>query len=90
VRGEELGELVLEVLERLKGRVYRCNDVSECFDELARELDEEIKRASNGYCFVEAYDDSGVDIACGLLETFYVTIDYDVEETVRVKGFKVE
>jgi hypothetical protein len=90
VRERELRELVLEVLGKFKDRVYRCSDVSECFDELARELDAEIKKASDGYCFIEAHDDSGVDIACGLLETFYVTIDYDVEEAVRVKGFKVE
>jgi hypothetical protein len=85
-----LRELVLDVLEKLKGRVYRCSDVSECIDELVRELDEEIKRVSNGYCFVEVYDDWGATIACGLLETLYITIDYDVEETVRVVGFRVE
>jgi hypothetical protein len=85
-----LRELVLDVLERLKGRAYGCSEVSECIDELVRELDEEIKRASNGYCFVEAYDDCGVTIACGLLETLYITIDYDVEEAVRVVGFRVE
>jgi hypothetical protein len=90
VREEGLIELVLEVLEKFKDRVYKCYDVSECIDELARELDEEIKRASSGYCFIEAHDDCGVVIACGLLETLYVTIDYDVEETVRVKGFRVE
>lgn len=83
-------ELVLDVLERLKGRAYRCSEVSECIEELVRELDEEIKRVSDGYCFVEAYDDCGVTVACGLLETLYITIDYDVEETVRVVGFRVE
>jgi hypothetical protein len=91
MREEELRELVLEVLEGFKDRVYKCSDVSECIDELVRELGEELKRATSGYCFIEAYDDCGVNnIACGLLETFYVTIDYDVEEAVRVKGFKVE
>jgi hypothetical protein len=90
VRGEVFRELVLEVLRKFKDRVYKCSDVSECIDELVRELDEELKRASNGYCFVEAYDDCGVTIACGLLETLYITIDYDVEETVRVVGFGVE
>lgn len=86
MREEVFRELVLEVLGKFKDRVYKCSDVSECFDELVRELDEEIKRASNG----EAYDDCGVNVACGILETFYVTIDYDVEETVRVVGFRVE
>jgi hypothetical protein len=83
-------ELVSGVLERFKDRVYKCSCLSECIDELVRELDEEIKRATNGYCFIEAYDDCGVNIACGLLETLYVTVDYDVEETVKVKGFRVE
>jgi len=90
MREGKLVDLVFEVFKKFKGRVYRCSDVSECIDELVRELSEELKRATNGYCFIEAYDDCGVDIACGLLETFYVTIDYDIEEIVRVKGFKVE
>jgi hypothetical protein len=87
---EVFRELVLEVLGKFKSRVYKCSEVSECVDELVRKLDEEIKRASNGYCFVEVYDDCGVTVACGLLETLYVTIDYDVEEAVRVVGFRVE
>jgi hypothetical protein len=78
------------VLEKFKDRVYRCSDVSECFDELARELDEELKRATSGYCFIEAHDDGGLVVACGPLKTYFVTIDYDVEETVRIKGFRVE
>jgi hypothetical protein len=90
VREEVFRGLVLEVLGKFKDRVYKCSDVSECLDELFRELSEEIKRATNGYCFIEAYDDCGAVIACGILETLYVTIDYDVEEAVRVNGFKVE
>jgi hypothetical protein len=87
---ERFAELVSEVLEGFKGRVYRCYDVSECFKELARELDEELEEASSGYCIIEASGGNEVIIACGLLETYYVTIDYDVEETVRVEGFRVE
>jgi hypothetical protein len=88
-RKKLLRNKLLEVLERFRGRVYRCSDVPECIDELVRELDAEIKKVSDGYCFIEAYDDSGVNIACGLLETLYVTIDYDVEEAIKVKGLKV-
>jgi hypothetical protein len=86
MKERELIDLVFEVLDGFKDKIYKCSDVSECIDELVRELDEEIKRATNGYCFIEAYDDCGVNIACGLLETLYVT----VEEVVRVKGFRVE
>jgi hypothetical protein len=84
MREEEFRDLVFKVLEEFKGRVYRCSDVSECIDELVRELDEELKRVSDGYCFVEAHDDCGVTIACGPLETYFVTLDYDVEEIVRI------
>jgi hypothetical protein len=102
MREEGLRELVLEVLEEFKDKIYKCSDVSECLDELVRELDEEIKRATNGYCFIEAYDDCGVAIACGLLETLYVTLDcnelgpmlvriyVDFIEYVRVIDARVE
>jgi hypothetical protein len=90
MRGEVFRELVLEVLGKFKDRVYKCSDVSECIDDLIREIDSEIKRATSGYCFIEEYDDCGVTIACGLLETYFVTLDYDVEETVKVVGFRVE
>jgi hypothetical protein len=90
MKREEFRDLVLKVLEEFKGRVYRCSDVSECITELVRELDEELKGATNGYCFIEEYDDCGVTIACGLLETYFVALDYDVEEIVKVVGFRVE
>jgi len=90
VRSERLMELILGVLERFKGKVYRCSELSECIDRLVQEMDREIRSSSEGYCFIESHDNSGMTIACGLLETLFITIDYDVEEAVRVEGFRVE
>jgi hypothetical protein len=90
MKREEFRDLVLKVLEKFKNREYKCWDISICISDLVRELNEELGRNTNGFCFVETHGEHTIIIACGLLETYFVTLDYDVEEIVKVVEFRVE
>jgi hypothetical protein len=86
-------EKIVELINEFKNKKYKCSeDIDECLLKFVNELDRELKRLCNGWCFVETYDTDSdtLIIAIGLLDTVLVELDYDIEHTVKITNLNVK
>ncbi len=79
----EYVDVVKTTLSALTSKEYECVVVEECIDQFVKELDGELKRETDNHCFVEDYNSEVIVIACGL-RTYYVELDYEIREIVRI------
>jgi hypothetical protein len=83
-------ERVVELIKQFINKEYKCNEnFDDCLLNFIEELDNELKRLCNNWCFVEAYDYDTVIIAVGILNTVLVELDYKVEYTVKITNLNV-
>jgi hypothetical protein len=83
-------ERVVELINEFKNKKYKCREnIEDCLLKFVNDLDRELKRLCNGWCFVEAYDYDTVIIAVGLLNTVLVELDYDIKYTVKINELRV-
>jgi hypothetical protein len=86
-------EKVVELIKQFINREYKCNeDIEICILNFIEELDNELKKLCNNWCFVETYDTDSdtLIIAIGLLNTVLVELDYDIEHTVKITNLSVK
>jgi hypothetical protein len=91
---EDSGEFerVVELISEFKNKKYKCSEnIDKCLLKFIEELDRELKRLCNNWCFVETYDTDSdtITIAIGALDTVLVELDYKVEHTVKIKDLFV-
>jgi hypothetical protein len=82
-------ETIKSILSAFADRVYECVVVEECINKLVEELDNEIKRETNNYCYVGFYDIDEIEIVCGLLRAYSVILDYEIREVVKVNKLDI-